>query len=96
MKLHTKVNPITVSADDDVLATGFTVQSNGETDTFLISDDGLVMMSTSDTDERIEFEGEYLFLRGEKFVMLNGRYLKVGTKVLAELDEPRESYMNLQ
>ena len=53
---HPKVNPITVSADDDVLATGFTVQSNEVTDTFLISDDGLAMMSTSDTDFAIEFE----------------------------------------
>ncbi len=93
---HPKVKPISVNADDDVLATGFTVQSNGNRDTFLISDDGLAMMSTSDTDEKIEFEGEYLFLRGEKFVMLNGRYLKVGTRVLAELDEPRERFSNIK
>jgi len=91
-----KTNPISIIADADILATGFTVQTHDVTDTFLISDDGIAKMSTSDTDEKIEFEGEYLFLRGEKFVMLNGRYLKVGTNVLADLDEPREHFMNIQ
>ncbi len=84
-----KINPISVSTDADVLATGFTVKSNEVTDTFLISDDGYAKMSTSETEEHIEFEGEYLFLRKDKFVMLNGTYLKVGTKVLAELDKPQ-------
>ncbi len=87
------VHSVSVRADADVLATGFTVKSNGITDTFLISDDGYAKMSTSETDEIIEFEGEYLFLRGDKFVMLNGRYLKVGNKVLVKLDEPCEHYV---
>jgi len=95
MKPHVEerptVSPITVSTDADVLATGFTVESNGVTDTFLISDDGLATMSTAD----IEFVGEYLFLRGTQFVMLNARFLKVGAKVLADLNEPRESYVRL-
>ncbi len=84
------VQSIAVNSNADVLATGFTVKSKGVTDTFLISDDGYAEMSTSDTEHKIEFEGEYLFLRGNKFVMLNGRFLKVGTKVLAEFDEPKE------
>ncbi|RKU05468.1 hypothetical protein C6501_19615 [Candidatus Poribacteria bacterium] len=90
-----EIHSVSVCADADVLATGFTVQSNDITDIFLISDDGFAAMSTSETEKKIEFEGEYLFLRGDKFVMLNGRYLKVGTKVLAELDEPVERYMNM-
>ena len=61
MKPHVEerptVSPISVSTDADVLATGFTVESNGVTDTFLISDDGFATMSTAD----IEFVGEYLF-----------------------------------
>ena len=89
------VSSITVSADEDVLATGFTVKSNGITDTFLISDDGYAEMSTSDTEQEIEFKGEYLFLHGDKFVMLNGKSLKVGTKVLADLDEPKEHCTNI-
>ncbi len=97
MEHHPTINSISVNTDPDVLATGFTVKSNGVTDTFLISDDGFAAMSTSETktNRKIEFKGEYLFLRGEKFVMLNGRYLKVGTKILAELDEPSECYMNM-
>ena len=94
MEQRPTTNAVSVNADPDVLATGFTVQSNGVTDTYLISDDGFAAMSTSETDENIEFEGEYLFLRGYKFVMLNARYLKVGTKILAELDEPCDHYMN--
>ena len=89
------IHSVSVDTDPDVLATGFTVQSNDVTDTFLISDDGFAAMSTSETEQQIEFEGEYLFLRGDKFVMLNGRHLKVGTKVLAELDEPCERYVNM-
>ncbi len=82
---------IAVNTDADVLATGFTVEVNGVTDTFLISDDGFAAMSTAD----IEFVGEYLFLRGERFVMLNARYLKVGDNILADFDEPRESYVRM-
>lgn len=86
------IQSISVNVDEDVLATGFTVKSAGVTDIFLISDDGYAEMSTSDTEQEIEFMGEYLFLRGDKFVMLNGKYLKVGTKVLADLDEPKEHF----
>ena len=82
---------ITVKTDADVLATGFTVEVNGVTDTFLISDDGFAAMSTAD----IEFVGEYLFLRGERFVMFNASYLKVGDNILADFDEPRESYVRM-
>ena len=89
-KLPTIV-PIAVNTDADVLATGFTVEVNGVTDTFLISDDGFAAMSTAD----IEFVGEYLFLRGERFVMFNARYLKVGDNLLADFDEPRESYVRM-
>ena len=85
------ISPITVDADADVLATGFTVEANGVTDTFLISDDGFAAMSTAD----IEFIGEYLFLRGEQFVMLNARFLKVGDKTLVDFEEPRESYVRM-
>ena len=89
------IQSVSVNADADVLATGFTVKSNGVTDTFLISDDGFAVISTSETDEKVEFEGEYLLLREDKFVMLNGKSLKVGKKVLAELDEPCGHYMNM-
>ena len=82
---------IAVNTDADVLATGFTVEVNGVTDTFLISDDGFAAMSTAD----IEFVGEYLFLRGERFVMFNASYLKVGDNILADFDEPRESYVQM-
>lgn len=95
MKPHVEERPtfssIAISTDADVLATGFTVELNGVTDTFLISDDGFATMATAD----IEFVGEYLFLRGAQFVMLNARFLKVGDKVLADLDEPRASYVQL-
>lgn len=92
---HPEIHSVSVCADADVLATGFTVKSNGITDTFLISDDGFAAMSTSETEKKIEFEGEYLFLRGDKFVMLNAKYLKVGTRILAELNEPKERYVNM-
>ena len=85
------LSTITVDADADVLATGFTVEANGVTDTFLISDDGFAAMSTAN----IEFIGEYLFLRGEQFVMLNARFLKVGDKTLVDFEEPRESYVRM-
>ena len=90
------VSSVPVKSDADVLATGFTVKSNGIADTFLISDDGYAEMSTSDTERSIEFKGEYLYLRDDRFVMLNGKYLKVGTKVLADLDEPREHFIYIQ
>lgn len=90
-----KVQSISVNSDVDVLVTGFTVNSNGVSDTFLISDDGYAETFTSDTDHKVEFRGEYLFLRGDKFVMLNGKYLKVGKKVLAEFDEPKEYSTNI-
>ena len=82
---------IAVNTDADVLATGFTVEVNGVTDTFLISDDGFAAMSTAE----IEFVGEYLFLRGERFVMLNARFLKVGDNILADFEEPRESHVRM-
>ena len=88
---HPTISPIAVNTDADVLATGFTVEANGVTDTFLISDDGFAAMSTAN----IEFIGEYLFLRGEQFVMLNARFLKVGDNILADFDEPRESYARM-
>lgn len=95
MKPHIEERPtvsaISVSTDADVLATGFTVEANGVTDTFLISDDGFAAMSTAD----IEFVGEYLFLRDVQLVMLNARFLRVGGKVLVDLAEPRESYVQL-
>ena len=92
IKERPTVSPIAVSSDTDVLATGFTVKSNGVTDTFLISDDGLAAMST----DTVEFVGESLFLRGEQFIMLNGRFLKVGGKVFADLGTPREHYVRMK
>ena len=96
-KSHPTISDISVSTDADVLGTGFTLQSHETIDTFLISDDGLAKMSAAD----ITFVGEYLFLRrdasgaGRQFVMLNGRFLRVGPNVLADLDEPRESYVQM-
>ena len=93
-KSHPTISDLSVSTDADVLGTGFTLQSHDTTDTFLISDDGLAEMSAAD----ITFVGEYLFLRrdasgaGRQFVMLNGRFLKVGPNILADLEEPCESY----
>ena len=96
VKAHPTVSAIPVDTDADVLGTGFTLTLPNTTDTFLISDDGLAEMSTED----IRFVGEYLFLRRDasgniQFIMLNGRFLKVGPKVLADLDEPRESYVQM-
>ena len=96
IQAHPTISAIPVHADADVLATGFTLELPNTTDTFLISDDGLAEMSAAD----ITFVGEYLFLRrdasgGVQFIMLNGRFLKVGTKVLVDLDEPRESYVRM-
>ncbi|RKU33788.1 hypothetical protein C6499_00900 [Candidatus Poribacteria bacterium] len=96
IKAHPALSTIPVHADADVLATGFTLELPNTTDTFLISDDGLAEMSTRD----ITFVGEYLFFRreasgGVRFIMLNGRFLQVGPQVLADLDEPRESYVDM-
>ena len=96
-KSYPTISDLSVSTDADVLGTGFTLQLGDTTDTFLISDDGLAEMSAAD----ITFVGEYLFLRrdasgvGTQFVMLNGRFLQVGPSVLADLDEPRESYVRM-
>ena len=97
VKVHPTLSDIEVHTDPDILGTGFTLQSHNTTDTFLISDDGLVEMSAAD----IRFVGEYLFLRRDasgsevQFVMLNGRFLQVGRNVLADLDAPRESYVRM-
>ena len=96
VKAHPTISDLEVRTDADVLGTGFTVELPNTTDTFLISDDGLAEMSTED----IRFVGEYLFLRRDasgsvQFIMLNGRFLKVGPKVLADLAEPRESYVQV-
>ncbi|MDE0468211.1 MAG: hypothetical protein OYL97_14250 [Candidatus Poribacteria bacterium] len=96
-KSHPTISDLSVSTDADVLGTGFTLQLGDTTDTFLISDDGLAEMSAAD----ITFVGEYLFLRrdasgtGRHFVMLNGRFLQVGQEILVDLDEPRESYVQM-
>ena len=96
IKAHPTLSDLEVRTDPDVLGTGFTLALPNTTDTFLISDDGLAEMSTED----IRFVGEYLFLRRDasgsvQFIMLNGRFLKVGPKVLADLVEPRESYVQM-
>lgn len=97
VNVHPILNDIPVGTDADVLGTGFTVQVHDTTDTFLISNDGLAEMSAAD----ITFVGEYLFLRrnasetGVQFVMLNGRFLQVGSRVLADLAEPREHYVRM-
>ncbi len=92
---HPIISAINVETDADVLATGFSVELSNTTDTFFISDDGLAEMSASD----ITFVGESLFLRRDasgsasQYIMLNGQFLQVGVQVLADLDEPCESYM---
>ncbi|MDE0552965.1 MAG: hypothetical protein OXI24_02020 [Candidatus Poribacteria bacterium] len=97
VNVHPTLTDLPVRRDADVLATGFTLRSGDTTDTFLISDDGLAEMSAAD----IRFVGEYLFLRrdpsddGFRFVMLNGRFLQVGSRVLADLPEPREYYVRM-
>ena len=96
VKAHPTISDLEVRTDADVLGTGFTVELPNTTDTFLISDDGLAEMSAED----IRFVGEYLFLRRDasgsvQFIMLNGRFLQVGPKVLADLAEPHESYVQM-
>ena len=95
--VHPRLTDLPVHTDADVLGTGFTLRLGDTTDTFLISDDGLAEMSAAD----ITFVGEYLFLRKDpsdanfRFVMLNGRFLQVGSWVLADLAEPREHYVRM-
>lgn len=96
VKAHPTISDIEVRTDADVLGTGFTLALPNTTDTFLVSNDGLAEMSTED----IRFVGEYLFLRrdasgGVQFIMLNGRFLQVSPKVLADLAEPCESYVRM-
>ena len=101
MKPEVEVRPtlsaIEVLTDPDVLGTGFTLRLPNATDTFLISDDGLAEMSTPD----IRCVGESLFLRRDtsgaavQFVMLNGQFLQVDGRVLADLDETCESYVGM-
>lgn len=95
-KAHPTISAIPVHADADVLATGFTLELQHTADTFLISDDGLAEMSTED----IQFVGEYLFLRrgvsnDVQFIMLNGQFLKAGSQILVDLDEPCESFVRM-
>lgn len=89
------VQSISVRTDADVLATGFSIASANGTDIVLISDDGYAEIVTSEEEYEIEFEGEYLFLRGDNCILLNGSYLKLGSKILVELDEPHEYFMDL-
>lgn len=97
IEVHPTLSNIPVHTDADVLGTGFTLQLQNTTDTFLISDDGLAEMSAAD----ITFVGEFLFLRRRasdarvQFVMLNGRFLQVGRNVLADLVEPLERYVRM-
>ena len=97
VSVHPTVTDLPVRTDADVLGTGFTLRLHDTIDTLLISDDGLAEMSAAD----IRFVGEYLFLRksasddGFQFVMLNGRYLQVGSQVLVDLPEPREHYVRM-
>ena len=96
VKARPTISAIPIDTDADVLGAGFSLELPNTTDTFLISDDGLAEMSAAD----IRFVGEYLFLRrdvsgGVQFIMLNGRFLKVGPKVLADLAEPRENYVQV-
>jgi len=96
VKTHPTISDIEVRTDADVLGTGFTLALPNTTDTFLVSNDGLAEMSAED----IRFVGEYLFLRrdasgGVQFIMLNGRFLQVSPKVLADLAEPCESYIQV-
>ena len=94
---HPKVSVLAVETDADVLATGFSLELSTTTDMFLISDDGLAEMSAAD----ITFVGEFLFLRRDasgsvsQIIMLNGRFLQVGSQVFVNSDEPRESYVQM-
>lgn len=89
------ISQINVNSPIDVLASGFTIDFDNTVDLFLISDDGFTEMSATVNGKRIEFEGEYLFLRGNHFIMLNGRYLRIENEVIVELDEPIEYHLNI-
>ncbi|RKU29270.1 hypothetical protein C6497_06800 [Candidatus Poribacteria bacterium] len=89
------ISPIYVTAPIDVLASGFTIDYDNTVDLFLISDDGFTEMSATVNGKRIEFEGEYLFLRGNHFIILNARYLRIGAKVLVKLDQPTDYHSNI-
>ena len=97
INIHPTLTDFPVQTDADVLGTGFTLQLGDTTDTFLISDDGFAEMAAAD----IRFVGEYLFLRRNpantefRFVMLNGQFLQVDSRVLADLSEPREHYVGM-
>ena len=95
--VHPTISIIPIETDADVLATGFSIELPDTTDTFLISDDGFAEMSAAD----IRFVGEFLFLRRDasgsvsQYMMLNGQFLQVGSQVLADLDAPCESYVQM-
>ena len=89
------ISPIYVAAPIDVLASGFTIDYDNTIDLFLISDDGFTEMSATVNRKRIEFEGEYLFLRDNQFIMLNAKYLRIENEVIVELDEPIEYHLNI-
>ncbi|MCG9129075.1 hypothetical protein JT359_15915 [Candidatus Poribacteria bacterium] len=89
------ISQVHVNSPIDVISSGFTIDYDNTVDLFLISDDGFTQMSTTVNGKRIEFEGEYLFLRGKHFIMLNAKYLKIETEVIVELDEPTEYHLNI-
>lgn len=89
------ISQINVNSPIDVISSGLTIDYDNTIDLFLISDDGFTQMSTTVNGNRIEFEGEYLFLRDNHFIMLNARYLRIGTNVLVELDQPTDHRSNI-
>ena len=89
------ISQILVNSPIDVISSGFTIDFENTLDLFLISDDGFTQMSTTVNDKRIDFEGEYLFLRDKHFIMLNAKYLKIETEVVVELDEPTDYHLNI-
>lgn len=89
------ISQIHVNSPIDVISSGFTIDYDNTIDLFLISDDGFTQMSTTVNGNKIEFEGEYLFLRGNHFIMLNAKYLSIGANVLVELDQPTDYHSNI-
>lgn len=89
------ISPLNVNSPIDVLASGFTIDNDNTIDLFLISDDGFTQMSTTVNGKRIEFEGEYLFLCGSHFIMLNAKYLRIEADVVVDLNEPTEYHSNI-
>ena len=89
------ISQIHVNSPIDVISSGFTIDYDNTIDLFLISDDGFTQMSTTVNGKRIEFGGEYLFLRDKHFIMLNAKYLSIGANVLVELDQPTEYHSNI-